>query len=157
MAWLDDVGFFIKDSGASMGVVADGITAAGSSAYAPGTTGPAPTQGFSLDRDEAQTMLTQAKAIRDDIWNLKPKAEALTKMKAPADEIASNAYNMAHVGNGQGNPGAAGYGAGHIQKEYDYLTELVGRLERALGMTDDSDQQAGTDVKNAPENGGLAG
>ena len=99
-------------------------------------------------------MLTQAKRIRDDVYHLIPNAEKLTRMKAPADEIASNAYNAAHVGKGQGDTGAAGYGVGHVRKEYNYLRELVGRLERALGITAESDQQAGTDVKSA--GGGLA-
>jgi hypothetical protein len=148
MAWLSDVGFWIKDAGQAV--------TPNASAFAPGLTGPAPTQGFSLNRDEAQNMLTQAKRIRDDVQALLPKAETLTRMKPPADEIASNAYNAAHVGNGQGDPGAGGYGVGHVRKEHAYLVELVGRLERALGITDDTDQQAATDVKNTPEGGGLA-
>jgi hypothetical protein len=144
--WLSDVGFWIKGAGQAV--------TSNASAFAAGITGPAPTQGFSLNRDEALNMLTQAKRIREDVRPLISDAEKMTKMKPPADEIASNAYNAAHVGNGQGDPGAAGYGAGHVRKEYDYLTELVGRLERALGITAESDQQAGTDVKSA--GGGLA-
>jgi hypothetical protein len=149
MAWLSDVGFWIKDAGQAV--------TSNASAFAPGITGPAPTQGFSLSRDEAENMLTQAKRTRDDLAPLIPKAEMLTKMKPPADEIASNGYNAAYVGSGQGDPGAGGYGVGHVKKEHAYLVELVGRLERALGITEESDQQAGTDVKNASGNGGLAG
>jgi hypothetical protein len=147
--WLSDLGFWIHDAGQAV--------TSNASAFAPGLTGPAPTQGFSLNRDEAQNMLTQAKQTRDDVYHLIPKAEKLTRMKSPADEIASNAYNAAHVGTGQGDPGAAGYGRDHVKKEHAYLVELVGRLERALGITDESDQQAATDVKNTPQGGGLAG
>jgi hypothetical protein len=64
-------------------------------AFAAGITGPAPTQGFSLNRDEAQNMLAQAKRIREDVRPLIPEAEKMTKMKPPADELASNAYNAA--------------------------------------------------------------
>ncbi|MCU1687739.1 MAG: hypothetical protein JWQ81_8478 [Amycolatopsis sp.] len=147
MAWLGDVGFFIKDAGEAVSTDA--------SAFAPGMTGPAPTQGFSLNRDEAQNMLTQAKATRDDLRALTPDAEKLTKMKPPADEIASNAYNAAYIGAG-GSPGAGGYGAGHIQKEYAYMVELIERLERALGITEDTDQQAGSAVKAVSTDTGLA-
>jgi hypothetical protein len=102
-------------------------------------------------------MLAQAKRTREDVYNMRPDAEKLTRMKPPADEISSTAYNASWVGNGQGNPGAGGYALGHVNKEYQYLTELAQRLERALGITDDTDQQAGTDINKASGTGGIAG
>ncbi|SEP54176.1 hypothetical protein [Amycolatopsis saalfeldensis] len=144
--WLSDVGFHILGDQPGGGGGASGGSAA-----------PASGQGFSLSRDEALSMLNQAKGIRDDLWNLLPTAEGLTHLKPPADEPASNSYNALLVGNGQ-KAGAFRYGLGHIQREHGYLVELIGRLEDALGLMHEGDEQAGIAVKQSASNdGGLAG
>jgi hypothetical protein len=154
--WLQDLGIWVTGDGSVGGAVAAGVKAAGQP-FAAGHTGPAPAEGFSLSRAEAEGMLTQARQTKDDLFFLLPRAEFLTQMKAPADEIASNAYNASWVGNGQGNLGAGGHGSDLVKKEYAYYVELVERLERALGITEDADQQAGTDVNKVSGDEGLAG
>ncbi|RJQ90420.1 hypothetical protein [Amycolatopsis panacis] len=99
-------------------------------------------------------MLNQAKGIRDDLWAMIFDAEQLTKMKPPADEPASKAFNVLAAGGG-GNPGAFGYGVGHIKREHGYVDELIKRLEDALHLTHSSDENAATDMnKTGSSNGG---
>jgi hypothetical protein len=155
--WLHDLGFWVTDSATGGGgAIVGHLGPLSPQPFAAGHSGPAPTEGFSLSRAEAESMLAQAKRTADDVLAMRPNAEKLTRMKVPADDIASHGYNASWVGNGQGNPGAGGYALGHVNKEYQYLTELVQRLERALGITADTDQQAGTDINKAPGTGGIA-
>jgi hypothetical protein len=45
-----------------------------------------------------------------------------------------------------------------VENAYAYADELVKRLEKALGITESSDEQAATDMKNAGKQGrGFAG
>ncbi|MFF0147376.1 hypothetical protein [Amycolatopsis sulphurea] len=79
-------------------------------------------------------------------------AEALTRLRPPADEPGSNGYNKLLVGDGQ-NRGAFGSGADQVKLYRDYIAELVARLEKALGITEASDDQAGVDVKRVSSEG----
>ncbi|MFF0149045.1 hypothetical protein ATK36_5266 [Amycolatopsis sulphurea] len=142
--WLDGLGFDIWDP----------TGGGGGGGAAPGGLGPSG-QGFSLSRDEAMSMLNQAKGIRADLWAMIKEAEQLTKMKPPADEPASKAFNVLAAGGG-GNPGAFGYGVGHIKREHGYVDELITRLEDALHLAQSSDESAATDMNKTASSGGYA-
>ncbi|GAA4531676.1 hypothetical protein [Amycolatopsis samaneae] len=140
--WLSDVQFsIVGDHGGGGG----GAGAAPPSA-----------PGFTLNAEEARTMLRKAEGILDDLAALLPKAERLCKMRPPADDPASNGYNSQLVGGAQG-AGAFQYGAGHIKREFGYLSELAVRLRDALGVTEASDRHAKEGLARTAGNGGLAG
>lgn len=105
--------------------------------------------GFSLDKDQATTMLAQAKKMRLDLRAIQNKAEFLEKMSAPAQDPVSVAYTKAATWQGADNPGAFAYGSGHIRLEVLYLSEIIDRLDKALGLTEAADDQAGADVGKA--------
>ncbi|MEU4670007.1 hypothetical protein AB0F91_18960 [Amycolatopsis sp. NPDC023774] len=134
--WLTGLNFTIT------GDQPAGGGASGGAAAAPA--GP----GFSLSPDEARSMLTVAKRVRDQLRDMRIKANRLTALSPPADEPGSTGYNKLLVGDGQ-STGAFGYGNESVKREYAYAAELVDRLEKALGITESADEQAGTDIKNA--------
>ncbi|WP_344869443.1 hypothetical protein [Amycolatopsis ultiminotia] len=112
-----------------------------------------------MSTDEARNMLTVAKRLRDKYQGMLPTAQSLTQLTSPADEPGSNGYNKLLVDAGP-PPGAFAAGESQVKQEYAYADELVKRLEQALGITETSDEQAGTDVKNATsgnESKGFAG
>ncbi|MEW2502949.1 hypothetical protein AB0878_21030 [Amycolatopsis sp. NPDC047767] len=151
-SWLAGLDFNISDAfgaAAAAGAAVGGGAGAGGAVASSG-------QGFTLNHDEAMTMLNSAREIRDDLWNLIPKAERLTSLKPPADEPASNGYNALLASNG-GKPGAFDYGLGHIKLEHQYVVELIGRLEDALHLTHSSDQSATGDIQKTAGNGGVLG
>ena len=113
--------------------------------------------GFSLDKDQAVKMVTDAMAIRIELEKLQNKAEFLEKMTAPAKDPASSSFNESATWQG-GTPGAFAYGSGHLRLEVMYLSELIKRLNKALGRTSDTDDDLGTVVTGtAKTTGGLIG
>ncbi|MET7998508.1 hypothetical protein ABZU76_47335 [Amycolatopsis sp. NPDC005232] len=135
-------------TGLNFTITGDQPAGGGASGGAGAPAGP----GFSLSPDEARSMLTTAKRVRDQLRPMVPKAETLTHLTSPADEPGSNGYNKLLVGDGQ-SQGAFGSGSDQVKKEYAYASELVSRLEQALGIIETADGQAGTDIKTvAPEN-----
>jgi hypothetical protein len=80
------------------------------------------------------------------------KAETLMQVTPPAQDPASINFNRQLVGNGQ-DAGAFGYGKGHLLREQGYLTELVQRLNEALGNTTSSDQSATVSLNRATDHG----
>lgn len=149
-SWLTGVGFSVSDD--KPDYVQTALTTGDAVAAPP--TGP----GFSLNKDEAEAMLTQAKQVLIEMGTLKTQAEQLRQITPPAADPASTSYNVRLASQGGGQAGAFDFGADHVQIEITYLSELVHRLERALGKTEESDAQASTDVKNAaPSTGGYAG
>lgn len=143
-SWLDGLMFNIGDPpGGGGGAAAGG---------GPGSGG----QGFSLSHDEAMSMLNLARGIRDDLAKMIPKAERLTHLNPPAEDPASKGYNALLSGSGAG-ASAFGHGLGHIQRERDYVSTLIERLEKALHITQSSDDDAAGAVQNAANaSGGLA-
>ncbi|HWD07331.1 MAG TPA: hypothetical protein VG674_33325 [Amycolatopsis sp.] len=103
---------------------------------------------FSLSTEEARSMLTTAKRVRDQLLVMRRKANGLLQLRPPTDDPGSAGYNNALVGGGSGS-GAFNHGNDAVEREYRYAAELVSRLEQALGITEASDSQAGADVQNA--------
>ncbi|MFF0147241.1 hypothetical protein ATK36_2752 [Amycolatopsis sulphurea] len=135
--WLDGLNFSVGDVFGS-GEAAGAATSGG--------------QGFALSHDDAMSMLNLAKSVREDFRDMRPDAEQLTRLTSPADEPGSNGYNTLLVNRGQ-PPGAFVAGETQVNQLYAYADELVKRLEKALGITRSSDEQAGADVKNAASSG----
>lgn len=110
-----------------------------------------------MSRDDAMAMLKLAKSVREDFNHMREDAVRLTQITSPADEPTSNGYTKLLVNAGEPK-GVFVTGKEQVDKEFAYADELVKRLEKALGITEASDEQAGADVKNAGKQGrGFAG
>ncbi|WP_344432319.1 hypothetical protein [Amycolatopsis minnesotensis] len=108
--------------------------------------------GFTLDRDEAHEILNEATRIRNQLNLLQMKANRLEHLSPPADDPASLDYNDVLTSKSaefvrakseeiRGRPGAFAFGAGHVTIEVNYLTELIGRLRKSLGIKDETEEQ----------------
>ncbi|WP_020662616.1 hypothetical protein [Amycolatopsis benzoatilytica] len=104
--------------------------------------------GFTMSHDDARNMLNLAKQARDQFDKMRVNARALTQTTSPADEPASTSYTAHLVGDGQTN-GAFGGGLANVQRMYDYASELVAKLEKALGLTQNTDEAAAKDIEAA--------
>lgn len=109
--------------------------------------------GFTLSPDEARSLLERAKRLRDNATKMRPDAQALTKLIPPSQDPGSAGFNQQAV-----NAFTAGNDS--LDAMYQYMTELIGRLEKALGIVSESDGQAAADVKavgNSDQGKGLLG
>ncbi|MGW7538868.1 hypothetical protein [Amycolatopsis sp. NPDC054798] len=131
--WLPDFTFTITDTGAAP-----------------------PGPGFTMSRDDARSMLNLAKQARKQFNDMQHHAVYLTRLTPPADEPASTDYNRRLTGSGS-DEGAFGAGLANLRHMHDYAAELVRKLERALGLTESSDETAAAEVKAAGDPRGLAG
>ena len=138
--WLTGLSFTIMDGSGGGGAASGG--------GAPAPSGP----GFTLSRDEAQGLLTKAKRVLDNTLSMRPGAERLTRLTPPAADPGSTGFNQQAV-----NSFTAGQQA--LDTTYQYMSELVSRLEKALGIVNESDDQAAAAVKtvgNGDQGKGLA-
>lgn len=109
--------------------------------------------GFTLSPDEARSLLERAKRLRENVMKMQPDAQSLTKLTPPSEDPGSMGFNQQAV-----NTFAAGKES--LDAMYQYMTELIGRLEKALGIVSESDSQAAVDVKavgNSDQGKGLLG
>ncbi|MBB1157593.1 hypothetical protein [Amycolatopsis dendrobii] len=98
--------------------------------------------GFTLNRDEAQSLLERAKRLQHNTRMMIPDAEVLTRLTPPAADPGSTGFNQQAVK-------AFGSGKESLEAMHQYMAELIDRLEKALGIVGESDSQAAADVKTA--------
>ncbi|MDT8910263.1 hypothetical protein [Amycolatopsis sp. PS_44_ISF1] len=107
--------------------------------------GPPPSGGFALQRDEATQLVERLQDVRKQLTAMHYEAVTLCKITPPSRDPGTMAYHQALTVNAAGQPAALSYGGGHIDLQLGYVTELINRLRTALGMTEASDEtQAGT-------------
>ncbi len=109
--------------------------------------------GFTLSRDEAQSLLERAKRLRSNTRAMTPDAVSLTQLTPPAEDPGSVGFNQQAVK-------TFGDGKDSLEAVIQYMTELIDRLEKALGIIGESDDQAAADVKtagNSDQGKGLLG
>ncbi|MEC3974656.1 hypothetical protein [Amycolatopsis sp. H20-H5] len=109
-----------------------------------GAAAPASGQGFSMDSDHMREMLKKARANRKFIDDQRAASVKIAKADSPADEPASN--NAVNAHNGVNETGK--YYLGHLDYQFNYHTELILGMERALGLTEEIDRQAAENLKN---------
>lgn len=95
--------------------------------------------GFVLEPDEARMLLTKLTGVQQKLKKMQAKAVYLCSMRTPSQDPSTVAAHKAMIGNGQGL-GAYDYGGGHIDLQLEYVTELVERIQKALGVTVASDE-----------------
>ncbi|WP_326567691.1 hypothetical protein VSH64_38605 [Amycolatopsis rhabdoformis] len=144
-SWLTGLDFAITDAPAAGGGAASG--GAPAVGDVPNSGGPGAGR-FSLSREEAQSMLTTAKNVLDQLKSIEPTAEALVHIQPPADDPGSNSYNTLLIGAG-GGQGAFSAGKAQVDLEFTYIKELVSKLEKALGIIGATDEESAADVKAA--------
>ena len=147
----------VPEAGSSSWLTGLGITiidGAGGGGAAPGGGASAPSgAGFTMNRDEAQGVLARAKRVLDNTKAMRPDAVRLTRLTPPAADPGSTGFNHQAVGSF-----TAGQQA--LDTTYQYMSDLVGRLEKALGIVSESDDLAGAAVRtvgNSNQDMGLAG
>jgi hypothetical protein len=104
---------------------------------------PAGGQGFAMSSAEMRAMLEKAEDQRQTITEQLVAAKWLTKATPPAEEPVSHAA----VNGPNGINETGDYYLGHLRYQYNYYTELIGRLQQALGITETTDQQAADSTK----------
>lgn len=104
------------------------------------TSGPPPPggQGFSMSTDEMRSLLSKATTLQDTISDQLGRVAVLYQAVPPANEPASRGAVLGP--NGVNETGV--YYEGHLRYQLEYLTELIARLNKALGITVETDRQA---------------
>ncbi|WP_439385103.1 hypothetical protein [Amycolatopsis lexingtonensis] len=104
---------------------------------------PAGGQGFAMSSADMRATLEKAKTQRDALSEQLRTARYLMMATPPAEEPVSQA--AVNGPNGVNEAGA--YYEGHLNYQFNYLTELIRRLQQALGITEAADQQAADSTK----------
>jgi hypothetical protein len=107
------------------------------------TSRPAGGQGFAMSSAEMRAILQKATTQRDALSEQLRMARYLMMATPPAEEPVSQA--AVNGPNGVNEAGA--YYEGHLHYQFNYLTELIRRLQQALGITEAADQQAADSTK----------
>ncbi|WP_433408165.1 hypothetical protein ACQPZU_17800 [Saccharomonospora azurea] len=106
-------------------------------ASAPGTGG-----GFELDADTAEGLYREAAALALELDQQIYEADDLARTDPPAEDPASVGFN---------NVGSQAFyaGAQHVKAEADFYRGLAQALGKALGIYQESDQEAGRDITDS--------
>ncbi|EHY88833.1 hypothetical protein SacazDRAFT_01915 [Saccharomonospora azurea NA-128] len=107
-------------------------------ASAPGAGG----GGFELDADTAEGLYREAADLAWELDRQVFEADRLRETRPPAEDPASIGFN--NVGNQ-----AFDSGAQHVRAEADFYRGLAFALGKALGMYQDSDDEAERDVSTS--------
>lgn len=109
-----------------------------------------PVGGFMMDLDTAEGLVRQAEWVRDRLQTLAEDARDLVNVEAPADDPGSMHFtDVARQANQLGSD--------HVRAEWKHARDLAEKLQKALNVYKETDEQAATDTKNAGggEGGGL--
>lgn len=100
--------------------------------------------GFTLSPDEARSLLERAKRLRENVAKMQADAQALARLTPPSPDPGSVGFNQQAV---------TTFSAGRdsLNAMDQYMAELIGRLEKALGIVSESDSHAAADVKAVGE------
>ncbi|WP_410576230.1 hypothetical protein [Amycolatopsis sp. lyj-108] len=108
-----------------------------------GGAAPASGQGFTMSGDEMRALLKKCQDQRDFIGKQFDAARRLSQVVPPGNEPAST-----HAVNGPNGVNETGrFYEGHLRFQEKYFTELILRLEKALGLTEETDRQAAEATK----------
>jgi hypothetical protein len=99
---------------------------------------PAGGQGFAMSSSEMRAMLQKAENLRITVQQQRDAAHTLSQADPPAPEPVS----IEAVTGPNGVNFTGRYYEGHLQYQYNYLSELITRLKGALGIVESADQQA---------------
>ncbi|MFJ8910678.1 hypothetical protein [Amycolatopsis sp. NPDC102389] len=110
-----------------------------------GGAAPAGGQGFSMSGDEMRAVLKKCQDQRNFIREQFRDARKLSQVVPPGNEQASK-----HAVDGPNGVNETGrFYEGHLRFQDKYYTELILRLEKALGLTEEADRQAADATKKS--------
>jgi hypothetical protein len=139
-SFLSGMNFWVTDV-ANAGAAAGAAASAGAAVSAGGG------GGFSMSRDEMESMLAKAEGTKKLIYDQVFKAQRIAQIDPPGHDAASVGFTTTAVD-------AGNHYLGHLQIQYDRYTQLIEKLNLALGKTvatdeqnADAAQQAGTEGK----------
>jgi hypothetical protein len=107
-----------------------------------GASRPAGGQGFAMSSSEMRALLKNAQNLRISIQQQRDAAQVLSQATPPAQEPASTDAVLGPNGVNE----AGRFYQGHLDYQYNYLSELIKRLQKALGIVEAADQQAADDT-----------
>ncbi|MFD5243158.1 hypothetical protein ACFWIW_01365 [Amycolatopsis sp. NPDC058340] len=110
-----------------------------------GGAAPAAGQGFTMSGDEMRALLKKCQDQRNFIRVQFRDARKLSQVVPPGNEPASK-----HAVDGPNGVNETGrFYEGHLRFQDNYFTELILRLEKALGLTEEADRQAADATKKS--------
>ncbi|RSM66391.1 hypothetical protein DMH03_04580 [Amycolatopsis sp. WAC 01376] len=110
-----------------------------------GGAAPAGGQGFSMSGDEMRALLKKCQDQRNFIRDQFYDSSKLSQVVPPGNEPASR---QAVAGKNGINETGRFY-EGHLRFQDKYYTELILRLKKALGLTEEADRQAADATKKS--------
>ena len=125
-------------------IVSDGPAVGGGAAV--GGAAPGEGGGFVMSRDEMDAQLKRLQQLRERIKIQLQHAVPLWTIESPGQDPAS--LRNTEAANNSGN-----YYRGHLLRQSGYLSTIIEKMQDALGIIEETDEQAGVDVKklDAPE------
>lgn len=101
--------------------------------------------GFVMGRDEMDAQLTRLQELRRRIDQQQREAVPLWTIQSPGEDPASLRNTEAANNSGR-------YYLGHLQRQSGYVSTIIEKMQRALGVLGEADEQAGKDI--AKQDGG---
>jgi hypothetical protein len=128
--------FNVAGAAAGAGAIgAAGAVAAGAAAASSGSAG-----GFTMSRDEMTAMLTKAEGTRKLIGSQLQAAQNIAVIDPPGNDQASKDFTSVAVQSGDAY-------LKHLQIQFTRYTQLIAKLNQALGNTVATDDDAATAVQ----------
>jgi hypothetical protein len=90
--------------------------------------------GFSMSKDEMESMLTKAEGTKKLIDDQRAKARNIAQIDPPGHDAASVAFTGTAVDAGK-------HYLGHLEIQYKRYEQLIAKLNEALGKTVATDEQ----------------
>ncbi|MCP2252930.1 hypothetical protein LY13_001674 [Prauserella aidingensis] len=101
-----------------------------------------------MDPETAEGMVRKAKWIADQMQGNYERAKSLTRSEPPATDPGSQAFQkVAH--------GLFDLGSGSMKAQWQRYVDIAEKLQKALDVYNEVDEQAGKDAKKA--GGGMFG
>ncbi|HVW40279.1 MAG TPA: hypothetical protein VHC18_02920 [Amycolatopsis sp.] len=148
MSFFDGIDFVVSDAAKAVGSVGSAVGSAAQAVSAGAAAGAAVAGGgVTMDRDEMTAFLQQVKqtqALCQQQVRANPWGGAITP---PAQDQASAMFTNAAVTSREARNQ-------YLSDQLKMYNELVDKLEKALGLTTESDQQA-ADTVNQAAGGGI--
>lgn len=132
--FLAGFGFIISDAAQN---VAEGVTAAAGAGV-----------GFTMSRDEMESMLTKANGTLQLITDQLTSAANIARIDPPGDDSSSIAFTNTAIDSGKAY-------LHHLTTQQTRYKALIAKLNGALGHTTEADQQAADAVQTAAPEGTL--
>ena len=147
MSFFDGIDFVVSDAKNAAGAVGSAVGSAAAAVSAGAAAGAAVAGGgVTMDRDEMTAFLQQVKQTRELCQQQVTQNQRQGGITAPAQDQASAMFTNAAMKSKVAR-------VKYLEEQLEMYNELVDKLENALGLTTESDHQAGAAVNQAAGGG----